>query len=148
MSLMNEEPASACKLVSASCTTGWFEWIHGELWLCPTGVLRRSLGLTSTIRHANRRTLDPSDRPTRTFALNEISRILAADRGNRWITWAEISKATLKRGIIDHSLHLNLGNGRRVKFLWLRIDGGYDLLEEAIGRHLPGRFTAINRAIG
>ena len=42
----------ACVLISASCTTSWFDWIHGELWLCPDGLLRRSVGLT---RHLSTR---------------------------------------------------------------------------------------------
>lgn len=145
---MNEDRAKACTLITASCTTSWFDWIHGELWLCPTGLLRRSVGLITTIRHGSRQTVDPLARPTRVFGRDEIAHILAAGRRNRWITWAEITHATLKRGVIDHSLHLELGVGRREKFLWLRIDGGYDLLEGALARALPGRFTALRKAIG
>jgi hypothetical protein len=29
-------------LISASCTTSWFDWIRGELWLCPNGLLARA----------------------------------------------------------------------------------------------------------
>ena len=72
----------------------------------------------------------------------------AADRRNQWITWGEISHATLKRGVVDHSLHLELGDCRREKFLLLRIDGGYDVLEEMLGRALQGRFSALDRPIG
>jgi hypothetical protein len=96
----------------------------------------------------NRQTVDPSNRPTLVFGLDEIAQIRAADRRNRWITWAEISHATLKRGVIDHSLHLELGVGRREKLLWLRIDGGYDLLESVLTRELPGRFSAVRKPIG
>lgn len=138
----------ACDLISASCTTSWFDWIHGELWLCPNGVLRRSLGLLATIKHGRGQTLDPTSRPTHVFTSDEIERILTAGRRNRWIPWSAISHATLKRGIIDHSLHLDLGVGRREKFLWLQVDGGWDLLEAALGRALPGRFTAQHRPIG
>ena len=144
----NEAVANACTLITASCTTSWFDWIHGELWLCPQGLLRQSLGLTKTFEHRNRPTVDPANRPTRPFRLDEIGHILAAGRRNRWITWTEISHATLKRGVIDHSLHLELGNGHREKFLWLRIDGGYEVLEEALSRSLPGHFVARDKAIG
>lgn len=145
---MNEDRAKTCTLITASCTTSWLDWAHGELWLCPTGLLRRSMGLIRTIRHMNRQTADPLDRPKRAFGLEEIAQIRAADRRNRWIAWAEITNATLKRGVIDHSLHLELGVGRREKLLWLRIDGGYDLLESALARELPGRFRAVRKPIG
>jgi ethanolamine utilization protein EutA (predicted chaperonin) len=46
------------------------------------------------------------------------------------------------------SLHLELRNARREKLLWLRVDGGYDLLELALERALPGRFEAIDAPIG
>ena len=144
---IDDDRANTCTLITVSCTTSWFDWIHGELWLCQAGLLRRSVGLTKTIAHGSRPTVDPAVRPTRTFGLDEIANILAAGRRNRWITWAEIAHATLKRGVIDHSLHLDLGIGRREKLLWLRTDGGYDLLEGALARALPGRFTAVDKAI-
>ena len=143
---MNE--SGTCTLITASCTTGWFDWIHGELWLCPDGLLRRSLGLSATLGHRRDRTVDPVDRPTRTFTLTEIGQVVSADRRNRWLPWSAFSRATLKRGVIDHSLHMELGQPRREKFLWLRMDGGYDLLEMALGQALPGRFEAIDRPIG
>lgn len=144
---MDDRP-SACTLISASCTTSWFDWIHGELWLCPAGILRRSLGLRATLDHRNRPTIDPSNRSTRAIGADEIALVVAADRRNRWITWTEVAHATLKRGMIDHSLHVELGDGRREKFLWLRVDGGYDLLQTSLERSLPGRFTALDQPIG
>jgi hypothetical protein len=144
----DDDRALACTLISASCTTSWFDWIHGELWLCPTGLLRRSVGLGTTIRHGTGPTVNPASRSKRTFGLDEIARILEAGRRNRWIAWSEIAQATLKRGLIDHSLHLELGTGHREKLLWLQVDGGYDLLEAALSRALPGRFTARSKAIG
>jgi len=92
--------------------------------------------------------VDQASRPNRTFTPSEIAQIVATGRHNSWITWPEISGATLKRGVLDHSLHVDLGDGRRVKFLWLQLDGGYDLLEETLGRTLPGRFTVIDAPIG
>ena len=139
-------------LIAASCTTSWFDWIHGELWLCPDGVLRRSLGLWATLAHGLRGgqapTVDPNDRPRRTFGPVDVQRIAAAGRRNRWVPWSAVSKATLKLGIVDHSLHLELGPGRREKFLWLNSDGGFDLLEAALQRALPGRVEIVRAPIG
>jgi hypothetical protein len=129
--------------------------IHGELWLCSNGLLRRSLGFVGTLRHSRRglfdsrlQSVDQANRPTRIFTPDAIAQIVAAGRRNRCITWPEISAATLKRGVLDHSLDLELRDGRREKFLWLKVDGGYDLLEETLGRTLTGRFRAIDAPIG
>ena len=106
------------------------------------------MGLVATLRHGRGPTVDPANRPTRTFSVDELDRIVAAGRRNRWVPWTAISHATLKRGVIDHSLHLELGVGRREKFLWLKVDGGYDLLGQALGRQLPGRFETHDEPIG
>ena len=147
-----DRAAISCTLISASCTTGWFDWIHGELWLCPDGILRHALGLGATLRHGMgrggiRRTVG-EPRPTRIFEAMDIIAILGSDQRNRWITWDEIQHATLKLGIIDHSLHVVLTNGRRGKFLWLQVDGGYEELEAALSKSLGSRFTASRSAIG
>ena len=122
-----DEANAACILIAASCTTGWFDWIHGELWLCPGGLLRRSLGLWATVRHGDMRgaklTVDTQNRPTRAFTPDEVRRIVESDRRNRWIKWEELSHATLK-------------DGSRAKFLWLRMDGGLDLLRAELSRAL------------
>jgi hypothetical protein len=137
-----------CALVSASCTTSWFDWIHGELWLCEDGLFRRSLGLVTTFKHGVRQTVDPRDRPTRNFGTSEISDIVARGRRNRWIAWTEIQHATLKQGIADSSLHLDLTGDRHEKFLWLAVDPGYEFLEKELPARLPGRFTVFDRRIG
>jgi hypothetical protein len=135
-------------LISASCTTSWFDWIHGELWLCPDGILRRSLGLWSTLRHGRGPTLDVDNRPTGAFSAADVQRIAASGRRNRWVPWTSISSATLKTGVVDHSLHLELGPTRRAKFLWLKVDGGFEILEPALEHALPGRVTIVRQPMG
>jgi hypothetical protein len=138
-------PAGICTLVSASCTTSWFDWVHGELWMCDDGLFRSSLGLETTLAHGRGPTVDPGSRPTRAFQADEIERIVSQGRQNRWVPWTMISHATLKRGFLDSSLHLELSDGRREKFLWLRSDGGYELLEKALPHRLPGGFELRTR---
>lgn len=150
---MGDASSERCRLISASCTTGWFDWIHGELWLCPKGLLRQSLGLSATVAHAlpvlsGAGTVSSDERPARTFSEAEIASFRAADRRNMWIPWDDFAAATLKRGIIDHSLHLRLRDGRRAKFLWLKSDGGYDLLEVRLSAELGDRLVVVNRPIG
>lgn len=133
----------SCTLITATCTTSWFDWIHGELWLCPDGLLRRSLGLVATLRHGLGPTVGLQNRPTRRFATHEVEQIAAAGRRNRWVPWTQVTRATLKREVMNDSLHLELLGGRREKFLWLAIDGGFDLLHTELGRVLPGRFEVV-----
>lgn len=149
---LGDRASTRCSLISASCTTGWFDWIHGELWLCPDGLLRKALGLRATLLHANgrggiRRTV-AEPRPTRTFEAAEILSIAGSGRRNRWIAWDDVRHATLKLGIIDHSLHVVLADDRRAKFLWLHADGGFDELEEALTTSLGDRFTVWRESIG
>jgi hypothetical protein len=149
-----------CTLVSRSCTTGWLDWIHGELWLCDEGLFRRSVGLMATLKRSfsmyaarygpveRRRTVDPGNRPTRTFGTNEIAEIVARGRRNRWIPWTDIQHATLKRGLVDNSLHLDLTHDRHEKFLWLAIDQGYEFFATELRAPLSGRVTVCDRRVG
>jgi hypothetical protein len=137
-----------CTLISRSCTTSWFDWIHGELWLCDDGLFRRSLGLIATIKHGARQTVDPGNRATRNFLQNEISDIVAQGRRNRWIPWTDIQHATLKRGVVDNSLHVDLKHDRHEKFLWLAIDQGYEFLETELRAPLAGRLTVLDGRVG
>ena len=110
-------------LISASCTTSWFDWVHGELWLCPDGMLRRSLGLMATVRHFVGPTVDVDDRPVRSFAKMEIEAIVAGGSRNRWIPWAQVDFARLKQGPMDNSLHLELIGGPRPSRGNCQVDG-------------------------
>ena len=138
-----------CTLVSASCTTGWTDWVHGELWLCPGGLLRRSLGLAHTIwrgfRHGAAPTVTPSVRSTRSFTPAEIQAISRANKRNRWVPWEAIAAAEAKRGPLTDFLHLNLHDGQRLKFLWLRVDQAMDPITEVVGRYLGRRFVSLSR---
>ena len=138
---------TACVLVSASCTTGWLDWIHGELWLCPDGLLRRSLGPWATVKHGRGPTIDPAHRPTRTFATAEIEGVVAADRRNRWIPWTAASTATLTLGSWT-SLRLQLHSGDRATFLWLTADRGVEMVQRALEVALPGRVEVTRRRFG
>ncbi|AWZ16800.1 hypothetical protein [Streptomyces sp. ICC1] len=36
-------------LLAASCTTGWLDWFHGELWLLPDSLVRIRSGFADTV---------------------------------------------------------------------------------------------------
>jgi len=133
-----------CVLIANSCTTGWFDWAHGELWICPDGLIRRPLGIGFTIR-----------RSLRAGAAAELRSLLprtemdgatlVADPSATRIAWDDLAAATLKRGIVDHSLHMTLADGRKVKYLWAA--GQHDF--EALGASLVaalGERVRIHRA--
>jgi hypothetical protein len=148
---MTEPSSEGCTLISLRCTTGWFDWVHGELWLCRDGLLRRSRGLVATVRQSTRAVSPATQdtaRRTRTFADADVRDIVSADRRNRWIRWVDVQHVTLKRGIVDHSLHVVMTDGRREKLLWLKAEGGFDLVRQALEERLPGRFTVWDRRIG
>ena len=107
-----------CVLVSAGCTTGWTDWIHGELWLCPDGLLRRALGFVATFRHGVFSTVTPARRPIRTFAPRDIETILKRSRRNQWIQWDIIRSAHLVPSRLDMQLH----DGGRVTLMWPPVD--------------------------
>jgi hypothetical protein len=138
-----------CILISGSSTTGWFDWVHGRLWLCSTGLLRESTGLVATVARFGRPlAFDVADRPVRHLTVADRQATVEAGPRNAWIAWSDIARATLKPGIVDHSLHLERTDGTRVKFLWLKSDGGFDLLAEALGAALGDRLRVHDSPIG
>jgi hypothetical protein len=94
------------------------DWIHGELWLCPDGLLRRSLGLSATIRHAIFPTVRPGDWKTSSFSTEEIEGIVARGRTNHWVPWKTIASARLGHARLD----LRLDNGRSLTLMWVPVD--------------------------
>lgn len=130
-----------CVLASAASTSGWLDWIHGELWVCSDGLLRRSLGLRKTIEHGSNATVSPGLRPKRRFTAAERYVIGNERETNRWIAWDWIDTAEVRRGPLTESLHYRLKNGSRGKLLWPRADGAVSLIAGAARAHLGDRFT-------
>jgi hypothetical protein len=69
------------RLLTASCTTGWRDWIHGELWLFADGLLRMRSGLIGTIAHWNGQTV-PGEPEEQVFGPEEIERLRRAHHTN------------------------------------------------------------------
>jgi hypothetical protein len=127
----------ACTLVSAGCTTGWADWIHGELWLCPDGLLRRSLGLMATIRHAVFPTVKAHARPMRSFSQDEIDEIVMAHRTNRFVPWQTVEEARLGVARLD----VWTTDGRKMTFMWVPLDD-VSPLRETLPEVLDGHLRA------
>jgi hypothetical protein len=112
-------------LLTTSCTTGWTDWVHGDLWLCPDGLLRISLGLATTIAKSSgvgeARAYDDFARQSspRYFDQDEIRDLVSRKRTNIWVPWDRIREAALRHGFTADRLGMTLIGGRSVKFLWL-----------------------------
>jgi hypothetical protein len=107
------------RLVAASCTSGWADWIHGELWLLPEGLLRLRTSFRATLGHRTWPTVRPP-LPVRSFAPDEPGELARGHRTNVWIRWSEVASADLRRGLTTTRLGLTLADGGTHKLLWLR----------------------------
>jgi hypothetical protein len=125
-------------LLTTSCTTGWADWVHGELWLCPDGLLRVSLGLAATIAKSSgpgqAAAFEGAARQSspRHFDMTEINELLSRKRTNIWIPWPQIRGASLRHGLITGRLRLIQADGRCVKFLWMRERRVFEMLRDRL----------------
>jgi hypothetical protein len=116
---MSQENANDGRLIAASCTTGWLDWIHGELWLLPDGLLRISTSLVNTAGNGILRTI-PHEPVVRQFTHEEIDDVVARRKRNLWIPAEEIASVKIHTGLLQSRANLSLADGRRQKLLWLR----------------------------
>jgi hypothetical protein len=119
------------RLICASATTGWTDWIHGELWLLPDGIMRLALDLRQTMQHGLERTV-PDEPPTRVFDDQEIRSLVGAGRRNLWIAADRIARGSFHQGMMSDRLKLSLKDGGSVKLPWLHVDEADIPLREAL----------------
>lgn len=131
------------QLLSRSCTTGWFDWVWGDLWLTRTGLVRLSRGWAETRRAARDRskrgggsTVDPSTAAA--IAEEALRQRVADDAKNRWVAIDEIRAGRLRQGIMNGGLAVELQDETRVKLLWLKHDPAFDVLEALLAERLGG----------
>lgn len=131
-----DESSGVCTLLSITCTTGMTDWVHGDLWLCPDGLLRRSRGWRATIANTGsmgvKDVVDVKNRTTRTIGIEERRQIAGADKRNWWLPWDQITRAKLESGPMSIGLHLILTDGRKLSLRWFRMEGGADELKAAM----------------
>jgi hypothetical protein len=118
-------------LLTRSCTTGWGDWIHGELWLLPSALVRRRLGFGETLKNLGGPTVGV---PLPRIAARDLptGQILSEHHSNKVIALNAIVHATLNRGLTSHRLGLRLADGTAHKFLWLSSDPAHDALAHAL----------------
>lgn len=126
-----QKDVSVATLLSASTTTGWLDWIHGELWLFPHGLLRVPLTLATTYLHGVGPTVDAERRPRQSFEQTALQALVASPK-NVWVPRELLQKAYLHHGILTDRLRLIVRDHRPVKFLWLPQDGARHLLQATL----------------
>jgi hypothetical protein len=109
------------RLVTASCTTGWFDWIHRELWLCDDGLLLVRLDLPATRAHGKGPTVSETLR-RRPIQDAEVADAHGAGKQLNWISADEIAGTSGHRGKMTDRLTLDLRDGSTHKLLWLSVD--------------------------
>ncbi|MEV1144171.1 hypothetical protein [Micromonospora sp. NPDC049799] len=126
------------RLITRSCTTGWADWVHGELWLLPNLLVRRRLTLQQTRAHANGRTV-PHPLPEVRAASMPLDEILSAHPTNKVLALDTVVEARLHRGLMTDRLAVTMRDGNRHKLLWLKVDPAYEVLCHALAEPLGQR---------
>lgn len=119
------------RLVTASATTGWTDWVHGQLWLLDEGLLRIAGALAQTLAHGSGPTVPDGRIITTPLSPSEAEQH-ARHRRNVWVPRQAISSAVLRGGWLTDSIVLELVDGEVVKFLWMRHDRAYAPLRRAL----------------
>jgi hypothetical protein len=125
--------------ISRATTTGWLDWMHGELWLLPDGLLRTPSGWMASIANGMKmRTLGallPATDSSRTFDDGVF-----ANGSATWLSYDLIESAALHTGIIHDRLRVVTSDGRTRKLLWLRSERVTRKLEPVLRQRLGARF--------
>ena len=131
------------QLISSTCTTGWGDWIHGQLWLLPDGLLRIQSGLARTVAQSGPGTAALAGRRgSSRISAEEINDAVRAHPKNLWLPKAQLMGAGLRRGLLTTVLQLKLADGTSKKLLMMRADDSYRQLESQLERWLGPRFTS------
>ena len=132
-------------LISRSCTTGWSDWIHGELWLTRTALIRSRLSFAETLaNNSSTSVAEPagwSDLPEHL----RPERVRAGHRTNRYLPLAEMTEARLERGRLTDRLHVTLSGRTRQTLLWFATDPASGVLDRALRDALGGRYDSDER---
>jgi hypothetical protein len=123
----------SAQLLAPHCTTGWFDSLWGELWLLPDGLLRLGTGargLSAAATMGATGITQPGS--TRRITEEDVHDALAKRGRNRWIPRDQVSKAALRKGIIQGRLRVVLTDGTRIKLLWLNDETVHQALRSTL----------------
>jgi hypothetical protein len=118
-------------LIAASCTTGWADGEHGNLWLAPDGIARIPLGWAVSFAHTFQG-VDPARWLRSSITVDDLTSARNSARRSLWLPAADIEAAWLHRGLLNDRLRLRMRGGAAKKLLWVRHKTGTDLLKESL----------------
>lgn len=121
-------------LVNKTVTTGMPDWIHGELWVFPDGILRVPLGIRKTIIAGIKVYFSGgllgvlvSNTLSKRKAVNNIRHFddttfqgMQANPKNLWIPREQIDSARLSSSgfKMNHKLEMQMADGHKVQLIW------------------------------
>ncbi len=126
------------QLLTKTCTTGWLDWIHGELWLLPEGLLRIRSGFMATLANGSVSAGLKAQEPYRPLTYDPEA-VLAAHPTNKLIPFAGIAAGRLHGGLTASGLEVVMTDGTRHKLLWSSLDPARRLLREQLPPVLGAR---------
>ncbi len=118
-------------LLAMSATTGWADWMHGELWLFPDGLLRIPLGWMKTCLHSFGMGYNYKLATRRAFTDDEFFALIS-DRRIIWIPADMLVGAELRHTFGADELRAQLADGRAIQLLWLPLQGAFDALQQPL----------------
>ncbi|MFD9332610.1 hypothetical protein [Streptomyces sp. NPDC060065] len=127
------------QLVADTCTTGWLDWIHGELWLLPTGLMRVRSGLMASVANSLGSSLT-APKPGHPI-VHDPTALLAGHRTNKIIPFDGIERARLHGGITTSGMTVSMTDGTRHKLLWMNSEPARRLLTDRLLPILGDRLT-------
>ncbi|MBQ0896762.1 hypothetical protein KBX37_27340 [Micromonospora sp. U56] len=130
--------ADLAQCLSRSCTTGWLDWVHGELWLSPVGLIRRRLSWSESKSHGLGPTVG-TPLPESALGSFDLATLLAEHPTNKVIYFDAVVTARLVKGRTSDALRLAMSDGDRHKLLWLRRDPAYEILSNSLPAALGDR---------
>ncbi|MFE8988612.1 hypothetical protein ACFYMI_12310 [Streptomyces collinus] len=119
------------QLIARTCTTGWLDWIHGELWLLPDHLVRIRGGVPATMTVG---LLGPELAPPDTFRTlaHDPGTIRSAHRTNKVLPLSEIANARIHGGLTTSGMTLSMTDGTRHKLLWMSMEPARGLLRDRL----------------
>jgi hypothetical protein len=121
----------SAQLIARTCTTGWLDWIHGELWLLPDQLLRIRGGVPATMTIG---LLGPELATPDTFRTlaHDPDAVRSAHRTNKVLPLTEIANARIHGGLTTSGMTLSMADGTRHKLLWMSTEPARGLLRDRL----------------
>jgi hypothetical protein len=117
------------RLLTRNATTGWRDWLQGELWLFSGGLLRVPIGPLKALLLMGY--IPVGSGHVREFSAAEFASIIA-NPYNLWIPANQIEDIRLGHTILADELRITLRNQQSIRLLWLPSRRIFRLLQERI----------------